>query len=271
MLSPSPMLNPETATIRYATPSPPAFPEDGVDVAGRAEATGSRTGRPVQRKNLVDWRPRMADEGKPDRSGKLFQGISALSALGGVLIALLGAGVGGVVVREAAPKTVTETVNAGGDGGGGGGGGSVDDRRTTPTTACKPTESSHGTDYEPNDDKVHPFGPLAENETYGNGMIDTSNDEDWFVFCTTAHQQLKVDFTVENDTNEGCGEGATLVDTDGNEVGDGPTAPYVNETGHITYTAPSAGRYFVQVSDGNPGCRYALRVNSDHPFAATVQ
>jgi hypothetical protein len=211
----------------------------------------------------------MADSGDPDRSGKLFQGISALSALGGFLIAVLGAGVGGVVVREAAPRTVTETVVAKP---------SVLNSSPPPQgtpvgshTACKPTDAGHGSDYEPNDDKVHPFGPLSANQIYGNGVIDTSNDEDWFVFCTTGHQQLTVDFTPENDTDAGCsGIEATLDDADGNDVGDGYTAPNVNETGHITYTAPSAARYFVLVDSGSPGCKYALRVNSDHPFRATI-
>lgn len=191
-----------------------------------------------------------------------------MAALGIFLITLLaGAGAGAVVVREAAPKTVTETVTvtdgkvASTDG---------EQPPTRPTNDCKPTASTHGADYEPNDDKVHPFGPLTANQTYGNGVIDTSNDEDWFVFCTTGHQQLAVDFTPENDTSDGCYESADLDDADGNSVGDGETSPSVNETGHITYTAPSAGRYFVEVYDGNPGCKYALKVTSDHPFAATV-
>ncbi|MFL5782035.1 MAG: hypothetical protein ACJ760_12050 [Thermoleophilaceae bacterium] len=138
-------------------------------------------------------------------------------------------------------------------------------------TACKPTDATHGGDYEPNDDKQHPFGPLTANQTYGRGAIDTSNDEDWFVFCTTGRQQLTADFTPENDTEEGCYTiTAYLDDADGNEVGDGETSPDTNETGHMTYTAPGAGRYFVKVDGGSAGCRYALQVNSDHPFTATV-
>jgi hypothetical protein len=204
----------------------------------------------------------------PDRSGKLFQGISALSALVGVVIALVGAGAGAVVGHEAAPKTVTETVTVGG--GKVAGGTTTAGGETSAKDDCAPTDTNPGADYEPNDDKVHPYGPLDANVTYGNGVIDTSNDQDWFVFCTTGLQQLKLDFTPENDTSDGCYESADLYDADGNSVGDGEVSPAVNETGHITYTAPSAARYFVEVYDGNASCKYAFKVNSDHPFTTTV-
>lgn len=96
--------------------------------------------------------------------------------------------------------------------------------------------------YEANDSLMQACGPLAGGNTYV-PAFETSNDEDWFYFFTNGARQL--DIATTTGANE-CFDSVVidLLDRDGEELAYGRAN--ANETGHIRFTVPRAGRYYLR-------------------------
>jgi hypothetical protein len=114
---------------------------------------------------------------------------------------------------------------------------------------------------EPNDGITQADGPVTGG-TANTGAIETSNDEDWYVFYVAGRRQLDIATTQTSCSNPDpdCygGIGAELRDGDGDSI-DSTGNIYVNTTRHIRRSV-STGRYFVVVS-GDQGPRYSMTVN----------
>jgi hypothetical protein len=100
---------------------------------------------------------------------------------------------------------------------------------------------------EPNETKDQPAGPLEGGVPYS-GSLDTSNDEDWFYFYTApgAHP---VDVAVTGPALDGCNVYYTVYGPGGDEIGSGVQDS--NRVSHVTFTAPDAARYLVQMYHSN--------------------
>ena len=119
---------------------------------------------------------------------------------------------------------------------------------------------AHASDaaYEPNDGIQEAYGPLAAGTNY-DGTISSSGDEDWFVFYVSGPGVFDVALTNLADSLPSYyGDELDLRDQNGKLL----NSEYAdeNETGHLPYTAPAAGRYYVVV-DGSIGDDYRLRVS----------
>jgi hypothetical protein len=126
---------------------------------------------------------------------------------------------------------------------------------STPTTVARITQAS---------------GPLSNGISYS-GVFDTPNDADWYVFHVNGPKQIDASVTK---VGAGCSTsiGAALLDGDGHDVPgefSTPTTVYSNQTEHMTYTTPAAGRYYVVVSNDCAGDPYQLRVGPGDAITTT--
>jgi hypothetical protein len=111
---------------------------------------------------------------------------------------------------------------------------------------------------EPDDDIAHAAGPAASGPAYG-GAFESPNDTDWIVFYVNGPKQIDAEVTK---VGHGCSGSldATLLSGDGDAVSDFyPFTVKSNETVHLTYTTPSAGRYYVKLADDCTGDPYQVR------------
>ena len=112
--------------------------------------------------------------------------------------------------------------------------------------------------YEPNETATQAAGPLAGGSPY-NGVIETSNDVDWFFFYTAGQRQFEVVLTWRGGENR-CYTTLTLRDRDGDEQGSASVDGEPDNTvDRITLTSPGSARYSLEVN-GCEGDAYTVRV-----------
>lgn len=196
-----------------------------------------------------------------DGEGRLktiFAGITAGTALAG----LLGLGAGAAVVRVVAPGTTTKTrtVTVG-----------PERRRPRPAAAmdCSPAPGKRGPGFEPND-KPEEAPALVADRTYSASM-ENDSDEDWYAVCTSGAQTVTAYLTWTGDQSIACGMDLGLEDADGNDATDAVMLNDPGETVTRSVVATAPARYFVKVSEPqNPDCTYDLKVRSDKPLADKI-
>lgn len=106
-----------------------------------------------------------------------------------------------------------------------------------------------------NRDASTAFGPLG-GQLY-KASIDGNGEQDWFLFYTSRAGTFDVAVTGTDDGRGTFAVSLSLRDGDG-EVLNSISAGQ-DRRGHIVYTAPGAGRYFLQAV-GSTGARYQLQI-----------
>jgi len=110
--------------------------------------------------------------------------------------------------------------------------------------------------YEPNESITQARGPMLGGTNY-NGVIETSNDVDWFYFYIAGQRQFEVVFIWRAGTS--CE--VTLRDADGAELGSGYVSGDPQYTvATITHTSPGTTRYNLEVNSNCEGHAYTLQI-----------
>lgn len=111
--------------------------------------------------------------------------------------------------------------------------------------------------YEPNESVTQTFGPLAGGISY-NGVIETSNDVDWFHFYIAGQRQFEVVLTWRGGD---CYDiTATLRDREGGqELSTSVDSSPESTVGRITLTSPGSARYNLEVN-GCTGGAYTIQI-----------
>lgn len=157
-------------------------------------------------------------------------------------------------VTESETNTVTETVTTPTPTPGGGDG---------PSGSCAESRAKAAPNgYEPNDGLDEATGPLKANRNYA-AEIETENDLDYFVFCVPRRSQLEIrGRLLDCDSTDSCANVFVVLRTEEEEaLGDSVSLYFRGDAGSTRYTAPEAGRYYLEVS-GDETNRYDIRVIS---------
>jgi hypothetical protein len=109
--------------------------------------------------------------------------------------------------------------------------------------------------YEPNDSQMTAYGPLAGSTDYV-GTIDTSNDQDWFVFYVRDHSQVTI--TARSDSHNS--NSFSLSNSSGSSPASGCCGSWTHS---ITL---ERGAYYIQAFNGTVGSMYSLRIVSNVPL-----
>lgn len=110
--------------------------------------------------------------------------------------------------------------------------------------------------YEPNEQPSAAFGPLLADTDYA-GAVETTNDEDWFRLFTAGPTALDIAVSNTSASSSGCTDvraelGGAELGSPADPDGLGSVNPPMGTTGHITYSAAGANRFFIRIRNFRP-------------------
>lgn len=113
--------------------------------------------------------------------------------------------------------------------------------------------------FEPNESVTQAFGPLVGATAY-NGVLETSNDVDWFFFYIAGQRQFEVVLTWRGSQEDCSDVFLSLRERDGElERSTSVDCAPDERIGRITLTSPGSARYNLEVS-GDEGASYTIQV-----------
>lgn len=119
--------------------------------------------------------------------------------------------------------------------------------------------------YEPNETAPQATGPIVGGTSY-NGVIETSNDVDWFFFYVAGQRQFEVVLTWRSGPDCSAGVSLTLRNRDGSEEGTAYADGGAGDTvGRTTLTSPGSARYNLEVN-GCEGAAYTIQITPADAF-----